>query len=108
MDNFKVIYSILKHLEASLDCAELDTDPISPFRLGITRERWEQILIMMQDEGYIKGLVLAKSLGDSRRHIAEPIEPEITIKGLEYLTNNTTIQKAARLAKGVKDVIPGF
>lgn len=108
MDNFKVIYSILKHLEAALDCAELDIDPISPFRLGITRERWEQLLIMLQDEGYIKGLVLAKSLGDSRRHIAEPIEPEITIKGLEYLANNATIKKAARLAKGIKDVVSAF
>ena len=108
MDNFKVIYNILRYLEASLDCAELDTEPISPFRLGISRERWEQILIMMQDDGYIKGLVLTKTLGDSRRHIAEPIEPEITLKGLEYMVNNTTIQKAARLAKGIKDAVPGL
>lgn len=103
MDNFKTIYSILKHLEASLDASELDTEAISPFRLGISRERWEQILIMMQDEGYIRGLVIAKSLGDARRHIAEPIQPEITIKGLEYLAENTLMRKVAKAAKGVVD-----
>lgn len=101
MDNFKIIYRILKHLEASLDCVDLDTEPISPFRLGITRERWENILIMMQDEGYIRGLVLTKSLSDAHRRIAEPIQPEITLKGLEYLAENSVMRKAANILKGV-------
>lgn len=105
MDNFKIIYRILKHLEISLDCAELDTEPISPFRLGISRERWEQVLIMMQDEGYIKGLVLTKSLSDTRRRIAEPIQPEITIKGLEYLAENGLMKKAAKTLCGVVDLV---
>lgn len=47
MNNFKVIYRILKYLEASLDYEEFDVEAISPFRLDVTRERWEQILIMM-------------------------------------------------------------
>ncbi|OQB13330.1 MAG: YjcQ protein [Firmicutes bacterium ADurb.Bin193] len=108
MDNFKVIYRILKHLEASLDYPETDYEAISPFRLNVTRERWEQLLIMLQDEGYIKGIVTARNLSDVKRRIAEPITPVITLKGLEYLVENTKIKKAAGLLKGVKDTIPGF
>ena len=47
MDNFKVIYKILKFLEVSLDYEQTDVDAISPERLHITHERWEQLLIMM-------------------------------------------------------------
>lgn len=38
-------------------------------------EKWEQLLILMKDEGYIKGLVLPKDLESMYRHIAEPIKP---------------------------------
>ena len=105
MNNFKVIYRILRYLEAALDCEEFDVETISPFRLGVTRERWEQILIMMQDSGYIKGIVVTKNLGDMKRHITEPICPEITIIGLEYLEENRFMRKAANMLKGAVDVV---
>lgn len=105
MDNFKLIYKILRHLEASLDCEVLDVEAISHNRLGVSYERWEQLLIMMQDAGCIKGLVLGKALSDNRRHIAEPIEPEITISGLEYLEENKFMKKAANLVKGAVDLV---
>lgn len=108
MDNFKVIYKILKQLEAMLDCEENNIEAISAERLGISRERWEQILIMLNDEKYIKGIVSTKSMSDNKRHICEPIEPEITLKGLEYLADNALMKKAANLAKGIKDIIPGL
>ena len=60
---------------------------------------------MMQDSGCIKGLVLSKSLTDNRRHLTEPIEPEITISGLEYLEQNKFMKKAANLVKGVVDLV---
>lgn len=62
-------------------------------------------MIMMQDAGCIKGLVLVKALSDNRRHIAEPIEPEITISGLEYLEENKFMKKAANLVKGAVDLV---
>lgn len=51
MDNFKLIYKILRHLEASLDCEVLDVEAISHNHLGVSYERREQLLIMMQDAG---------------------------------------------------------
>ena len=105
MNNFKVIYRILKYLEASLDYEEFDVEAISPFRLDVTRERWEQILMMMQDNGYINGIVATKNLGDMKRHILEPICPEITIVGLEYLEENKFMRKAANMLKGAADIV---
>lgn len=106
MDNFRVIYRILKYLEAAMDCDEFDADAISPARLKVTESRLEQLLIMMQDEGYIRGLVVTQSLGDSKRHIAEPICPSITISGLEYLEENSLMKKAANAAKGIREMLP--
>lgn len=49
--------------------------------------------------------MLGKALSDNRRHIAEPIEPEITISGLEYLEENKFMKKAANLVKGAVDLV---
>jgi len=108
MDNFKIIYRILKHLEASLDCEHTDIEAISPSRLGVTRGRWEQLLIMLQDSGYIKGIICTQSFSDDKRHLTEPIAPVITLKGLEYLSENSVMQKVAKLLKGIKDMTPGI
>ncbi len=104
MNTLTVIYRILKYLEASLDLEDFDEDAISAEKLKISQERWEQLLIMMQDEGYIKGLVITKTLSDTKRHIAEPIQPEITLKGLEYLADNSMMRKAADLLKGAAGI----
>lgn len=107
MDNFKVIYRILKHLEASLDCVYPDMSVISAAALNISHERWEQLLIELQLNGYIRGLVFAQSMSDSRPHLTEPIKPTITLAGLEYLANNTTLKKAGNILRGLKEIIPG-
>ena len=108
MDNFKIIYRILKYLEEHLGEENLDLDKISHESLGISFFRWEAILRMMQEEGYIKGLVYEQNLSDSSPHVVMPIRPKMTIKGLEYLTENSLMQKAANLAKRVKEIIPGM
>lgn len=94
MDNFKIIYKILRQLEKNMGNEGFSVNMISAEKLGIPFNRWEQLLILMQDEGYIKGLVLTKDLESLFRHIAEPIKPEITIKGLEYLAENGFMAKA--------------
>lgn len=105
LDNFKVIYKILKHLEAMMDCEETDISAISHERLGITRERWEQILILLQKEGYIDGIVITKTLSDDKPHIAKPIKPNITLKGLEYLAENSLLKKAGDMLKGIVETV---
>lgn len=108
MDNFKVIYRILKYLDSVLDYAETDKTPISHQRLNISYERWEQLMIMLQANGFIDGLVYTQTLDDDRPHLTEPIRPRITLKGLEYLSENNMMQKAARMLKGIKETLPGM
>lgn len=78
---------------------------ISAEQMKIPFEKWEQLLIMMQDEGYIKGLVTAKALEDTFRHISEPIKPQITIKGLEYLADNGFMGKDKEMLKMAGEII---
>lgn len=107
MDNFKAIYRILKHLEASMDYQYTDMTPVSNTALNITYERWESLLIELQINGYIRGLVYTQSLSEGRAHITEPVQPVITIRGMEYLSENTLMQRVGRTLRGIKDALPG-
>ena len=80
-----IVYKILRHLEVSMDYETVDTEPISHKRLNISRIRWEEILILLSQYGYIKGIVIDQCNSDYSPRIVEPITPRITLKGLEYL-----------------------
>ena len=108
MDNFKVIYKILKYLEASMDSEVVDITPISAEQLRISYDRWAELLRLLQSEGYISGLIFAQTASDSRPQLVQPARPLITLKGLEYLTENSMMQKASKLLKGIKEIVPGI
>lgn len=103
MDNFSIIYKILKALEKAMDYDELDINAISHERLNISYQRWEKILIMLAKSEYIEGIVYGS---DYSSHLLQPIYPIITLKGLDYLSNNSLMKKAANIAKGIKETIP--
>lgn len=108
MDNFKIIYRILKYLEQHLGEETVDMDKISHEQFGISFLRWEALLRMMQEEGYIKGLVYSQTFSDNSPHVVMPIRPTITIRGLEYLEENSFMKKAEEALKTVKEIIPGM
>lgn len=108
MDNFKIIYRILKYLEASLDSSVIDIGPVSAEQLRISYERWEALLMLLQEDGYIKGLRYTQTMSDRRAELLQPVQPMITLKGLEYIAENGMMQKAARMVKGIKETIPGL
>lgn len=107
MEELNIIYRILKYLQKSLDCDEFNPEGISPERLHISRSKWQKLLIMLQDEGYIKGLVYDRTFDEYSPQIEEPVSPVITLEGLEYLSENSTMRKMGRIGKGIKDSIPG-
>lgn len=107
MDNFKIIYHILKYLEEHMGEA-ITVEEISHERFGISFLRWEALLRMMQEDGYIKGLVYEQTMSDSSPHVVAPIRPRITIKGLEYLTENSLMKRVANGMKTAKEIIPGI
>lgn len=104
MNNFKMIYKILKYLEAMMDVSEPDMTPIRAEALGMTNERWSALMEMLLKDGYVDG-------ASAKRYIRNHIvinnfdEAKITLKGLEYLQENSLMKKAAAVAGGVVSVI---
>lgn len=97
MDNFKIIYKILKILERAMDEDSFDKSEISFEELKISEARWIKLMEMLASEGYIQGVSIINSLG--RTHL------RITLKGLEYLEENSLMKKAGHLIKGVTEII---
>ena len=56
MDNFKLIYKILRYLEKAMDYDEPYMDFISAKALRISEQRWTAIIEMLAENGYIKGI----------------------------------------------------
>lgn len=86
-----------------MDFDEFDRTSISADVLGISQNRWEALLIMLQDEGYIEGVSYLRS---SNMRGVKLINIKITLKGLEYLEENSFMKKASNLAKGISGLIP--
>ncbi|MDY5795465.1 MAG: YjcQ family protein [Fusobacterium gastrosuis] len=105
MDNFKIIYKILKTIEKSMDFEEFDKECISYERLGISYERWEVIMHQLVVNDYIAGVHLLNNFAGSLTPDIKIIKPYLTIKGMEYLEENSMMKKVANMAKGVIDII---
>ena len=104
MDNFKIIYKSLSVLEKSMDLENVDIERISSNNLGISQQRWNKYMEMLLDAGYIKGVTIQKYVTGETNVDAEDIR--ITLKGLEYLSENSIMQKMYKAAKGITDLIP--
>lgn len=106
MDTFKIIYTILKYLEECMDYTEFDPTPIEHEQLEITKEKWSSIMKMMMDNNYIEGVQYKTFIHKTIPTITDYKNMRITLKGLEYLNENSTMKKLANLAKGIKEATP--
>lgn len=62
---------------------------------------------MLVNEEYITGVEVWSSFDCGHPKISLS-RPEITIKGLEYLEQNSLMKRAAEMAKGIKEIVPGI
>lgn len=99
MDNFKVIYRILRFLEKSMDCEEFDKNSFTAEEFRLNEPHFARLLKMLVDSGYISGVEVWRAIGQEYPRY-KAVRPEITLKGLEYLNDNSLMKKAAELAKG--------
>lgn len=104
MEEYRVIYKILKHLEKSLDFEEPDHTPIEAGSLKISEPKWARLMKMLVDEGYIKG-VLIVNYPEMSYPLVKLVNPTITLKGIEYLKENSLMKKASDLAKGIAEIL---
>lgn len=104
MDNFRAVYKILSSLEAAMDCPEFDISQISAEKLKVSNERWARYIEMMSDVGYIKGVRVYEDV--TGETCIEDDGIRITLKGLEYLQENSIMKRLYKAAKGIKEITP--
>lgn len=83
---------------------KFDESVISPENLKITQNRWNSIMEMLLEEGYVKGACKVHTFGMSGIRLDSDFG--ITLKGLEYLNDNSFMKKAAGNAKGISEMLP--
>ena len=99
MEEFSIIYKILRILQKSMDYDEVDVRLISASALGISQNKWIRMMKMLADNGYIEGVCIVNVDGASS--IIQLNNPMITLKGLEYLGENSLMKKAKDIAMGI-------
>lgn len=104
-EDFRTIYKILSILQKSMDYEHVDIRRLSADNLGITESKRKVLLGMLLKNGYVEGFQVIQYIGDQAPNIEGLEGIRITLKGLEYLEENSLMQKAARLAKGIAEVL---
>lgn len=100
MEDFRIIYKILRILQKAMDLEEFDSEKLSAEALGLTVPKWSRLMAMLLKEGYISGGQTWNTMDCGYPKVALT-RPELTMKGLEYLEENGLMKKAAGLAKGI-------
>lgn len=101
-DNFKTIYKILSAFEKALDIESFELESISAEKLGISKVRWTKYIQMLVEAEYLAGIEIRDTI--TGIDILEE-NPHITLKGLEYLAENSIMQRMYKATKGIKDLI---
>jgi DNA-binding Lrp family transcriptional regulator len=90
MNDLTIHYKILRSLQIR-KC--FDEEHIAKLKLGITPEELPYYLEMLQDNGLIKGFKTYKDILGNVFNETENVK--MTMKGLEYLAENSVMKKNA-------------
>ncbi|MFM1580720.1 YjcQ family protein [Helcococcus bovis] len=107
-DYHVIVYKILAYLYQQLKKGE-NNEPEMLLNNGglfnINKTYWLYILQNLIDDGYIKGLNNI-SVGNGY-YIPDQLKYcQITPKGIDYLCQNSTIEKAKNFLKDIKEITP--
>ena len=108
MEDFRIIYRILKILHDAMDHEVFDRRLLDAEVLGISETKRNRLLDMLSKEGYISGIKPLWADGAEAPTYVYLNAPAITMKGLEYLDDNSLMKKAAAMAKGIIDAASKF
>lgn len=107
-DYHVIVYQILSYLYVKLKEGE-NPDPnllkADSNYLNINEQYWTSIMVMIFEEGYIKGIQITKPWGN--QIIINNLDKcEITAKGIEYLCDNSFLNKVKQFLKDTKAIVP--
>lgn len=104
MDDFKIIYRILKCIYASMDFDDFNRACLSPDMLNVSQNKIDALLVMLAKAGLIDNakIVQYPSGADAVHFIGKPA---LTLKGLEYLEDNSMMKRAKEALSGIAGVV---
>lgn len=83
-----------------MDNEEFNVSNLKAGNFNINQTKMDKILKMLVDNGYVNGIAHRPNINSVQ--ILDSVS--ITLKGLEYLEENSLMQKASDVAKGIIDV----
>jgi hypothetical protein len=106
-DYYVIAYKILHYLYEAMKSGEQpDRDMISPDALGINNAYWANVMQILIEEGYVTGATVLNAVGSCKG--IKLTDLRITLAGIDYLEDNSKINKAKEFLKEVKSIIPGL
>ncbi len=105
-DFFIIAYKILSYLYACMKAGEdPHLDELGAESLGINEGYRAKAITMLYENGYIKGVreVHTPWMTDTLYDFSSP---EITMSGIEFLQENSAMEKAKQALKDLKAMVP--
>ena len=111
MELLTLLYKILKIAASSFDreeipsASELYTSDV----LKANQEQIETMICQAYKGGYLDGVRVIEIDGMTKpKVLLSQSHIILTIKGMEYISENTSMKKIAKTMKGIKEMIPGM
>lgn len=101
-----VMYKILAYL---YDCMKQGVEPQrskiahDSDMLGIPEPYWERIMAQLADRGFVKGVVV-RCYDDSPTVLVS--KPYVTLEGVQFMQENSMMDKALKFLKESKSALP--
>lgn len=104
-DYFTVAYKILSYLKSCYENGQkADPNILRASLFNISEQQFLQTLKMLTDDGYIKGLIFTPTIsGDAISGINQCY---VTSSGLQYLKENSEMQRIYKVLKEARDWLP--
>lgn len=110
---FVVMNKILKYVEQSLDSDVFDESGFTAENFKVSKNRFARLVKMLSDSGYIEGVEVfdngepdpftPKNIPRFQIRLGE--NASITVKGLQFLAENTAWARAYNVVKEVKGFV---
>ena len=110
-DYHVIVYRILIYLYACLKEGEkpnLDYLKCGTEDFPVGKDYWQYILFHLFEDGYIEGAAMIPILGETVKSVRLTPGLTITPKGIEYIQENSVMQKAKSFLKDLKEMVPGL
>jgi len=106
-DYFVIAYQVLSYLYGCLKKSKFPADAVlSAEYFSIDGPYWDYIIQNLYQDGYITGVSVTQPLAKINPTVKIRSNIRITPKGIQYLEENSMLQKAKNVIKDIAAMIP--